>query len=75
MALDIYTLFICELYVLGFLNIILVFAWLGSRCDRTLGFTCLALTATLLAVFLSSLRSAGLQFLPVAAGNTLIMLG
>lgn len=75
MALDVYTLFICELYVLGFLNIILVFAWLGSRCDRTLGFTCLALTATLLAVFLSSLRSAGLQFLPVAAGNTLIMLG
>lgn len=74
MALDIYTLFICELYVLGFLNIILVFAWLGSRCDRTLGFTCIVLTSTLLAVFCSSLRSAGLQFLPIAAGNGLIML-
>ncbi|WP_312242584.1 GGDEF domain-containing protein [Pantoea sp.] len=74
MALDIYSLFICELYILGFLNIILVFAWLGARRDRTLGFTCIALTSILLAVFFSSLRSAGLQFLPIAVGNGLIML-
>lgn len=75
MALDIYTLFVCELYVLSFLSIILIFAWFGSQRDRTLGFTCLALILTLLSVFFSSLRSTGLQFLPVMVGNTLIMLG
>ncbi|WP_312756675.1 GGDEF domain-containing protein [Pantoea brenneri] len=74
MTLDIYTLFICELYVLGFLSIIMVFAWMGSQYDRVLGFTCLSLVFTLVAVFFSSLRSSGLQFLPVAAGNVLVML-
>ncbi|MDF7658573.1 GGDEF domain-containing protein [Erwiniaceae bacterium L1_54_6] len=74
MALDIYTLFVCELYVLGFLSIILVFAWIGSQYDRVLGFTSLTLTLTLLAVFLSSLRAAGLHFLPVAVGNVVMML-
>lgn len=74
MNLDIYTLFICELYVLGFLSIIMVFAWMGSQYDRVLGFTCLSLILTLAAVFLSSLRSMGLQFLPVAVGNILMML-
>lgn len=74
MTLDIYTLFICELYVLGFLSIIMVFAWMGSQYDRVLGFTCLSLIFTLVAVFFSSLRSSGLQFLPVAAGNVLVML-
>ncbi len=38
MLLDIYTLFICELYVLGFLSIILIFAWVGAQYDRVLGF-------------------------------------
>ncbi|WP_293001000.1 GGDEF domain-containing protein [Pantoea sp.] len=74
MTLDIYTLFICELYVLGFLSIIMVFAWMGSQYDRVLGFTCLSLVFTLVAVFFSSLRSSGMQFLPVAAGNVLVML-
>lgn len=64
MTLDIYTLFVCELYVLGFLSIILVFAWVGAQYDRVLGFTTLALTLTLTAVFLSSLRSAGFVFFP-----------
>lgn len=74
MTLDIYTLFICELYVLGFLSIILVFAWVGAQYDRVLGFTTLALVLTLGAVFLSSLRSAGLHFLPIAAGNVVMLL-
>jgi len=74
MSLDIYTLFVCELYVLGFLSIIMVFAWMGSHYDRVLGFTCLSLIFTLIAVFLSSLRSSGLHFLPVAVGNVLVML-
>ncbi|SFN41760.1 diguanylate cyclase (GGDEF) domain-containing protein [Candidatus Pantoea varia] len=74
MNLDIYTLFICELYVLGFLSIIMVFAWIGSQYDRVLGFTCLSLVFTLISVFLSSLRSSGLHFLPVAVGNVLVML-
>lgn len=74
MRLDIYTLFVCELYVLGFLSIIMVFAWLGSQRDRVLGFTSLSLIFTLLSVFLSSLRSSGLHFLPVAVGNVLVML-
>lgn len=74
MSLDIYTLFVCELYVLGFLSIIMVFAWVGSHYDRVLGFTCLSLIFTLVAVFLSSLRSSGLHFLPVAVGNVLVML-
>ncbi len=69
MNLDIYTLFICELYVLGFLSIIMVFAWMGAQYNRVLGFTCISLTLTLVAVFLSSLRSSGLQFLPIADGN------
>ncbi|PPS58648.1 hypothetical protein CRX72_20195 [Pantoea sp. BRM17] len=61
MMLDIYTLFVCELYVLGFLSIIMIFAWVGAQYDRVLGFTTLTLILTLCAVFLSSLRSAGLQ--------------
>ena len=74
MSLDIYTLFVCELYVLGFLSIIMIFAWIGSQYDRVLGFTCLSLIFTLIAVFLSSLRSSGLHFLPVAVGNVMMML-
>ncbi|AIR85952.1 GGDEF domain-containing protein [Pantoea rwandensis] len=74
MTLDIYTLFVCELYVLGFLSIILVFAWVGAQYDRVLGFTTLALTLTLMAVFLSSLRSAGFVFLPIAVGNVVMLL-
>ncbi|WP_312663410.1 diguanylate cyclase, partial [Pantoea sp. CTOTU49201] len=74
MTLDIYTLFVCELYVLGFLSIILVFAWVGAQYDRVLGCTTLALVLTLAAVFLSSLRSAGFQFLPVAVGNIMLLL-
>lgn len=74
MRLDIYTLFVCELCVLGFLSIVMLFAWVGARYDRVLGFTSLGLVATLAAVFLSSLRSSGLVFLPIVAGNTLMML-
>jgi len=74
MTLDIYTLFVCELYVLGFLSIIMIFAWVGAQYDRVLGFTTLTLILTLCAVFLSSLRSAGLHFLPVALGNVMVML-
>lgn len=74
MMLDIYTLFVCELYVLGFLSIIMIFAWVGAQYDRVLGFTTLTLILTLCAVFLSSLRSAGLHFLPVALGNVIVML-
>lgn len=74
MTLDIYTLFVCELYVLGFLSIILVFAWVGAQYDRVLGCTTLALILTFAAVLLSSLRSAGFQFLPVALGNVMLLL-
>jgi len=58
----------------GFLSIILVFAWVGAQYDRVLGCTTLALVLTLGAVFLSSLRSAGFHFLPVAVGNVMLLL-
>nr|MBA2814510.1 GGDEF domain-containing protein [Candidatus Pantoea persica] len=74
MSLDIYTLFVCELCVLGILSIVMLFAWIGARYDRVLDFTSLGLVATLAALFLSSLRSSGLVFLPIAVGNTLMML-
>lgn len=74
MALDVYTLFICELYVLGFLSIIMIFAWSGAQYDRVLGFTTVAIIATIASVWLGSLRSHGHLFLPVAVGNTLVML-
>lgn len=74
MTLDVYTLFVCELYVLFFLSIIMVFAWKGSQYNRVLGFQCLALVITIIAVFLSSLRSNGSLFLPVGVGNLLVML-
>jgi hypothetical protein len=74
MTLDLYTLFVCELFVLGFLSIILIFAWIGAQYDRILGCTTLALVLTLAAVFLSSLRSAGFHFLPVAVGNVMLLL-
>jgi diguanylate cyclase (GGDEF)-like protein len=74
MALDVYTLFICELYVLGFLSIIMIFAWSGAQYDRVLGYTAIAIMATMIAVWLSSLRSEEQQFLPVAVGNMLVML-
>ncbi|PYG52147.1 diguanylate cyclase (GGDEF)-like protein [Pantoea sp. AG1095] len=74
MTLDLYTLFVCELFVLGFLSIILIFAWIGAQYDRVLGCTTLALVLTLAAVFLSSLRSAGFHFLPVAVGNVMLLL-
>lgn len=74
MALDVYTLFICELFVLFFLIIIMVFAWCGSQYNRVIGFQCLSLIITILFVSLSSLRSSGQMFLPILVGNTLVML-
>lgn len=74
MALDVFTLFICELFVLFFLIIIMVFAWCGSQYNRVIGFQCLSLIITLVFVSLSSLRSSGQMFLPILVGNTLVML-
>lgn len=74
MPLDVYTLYICEFYVLSFVSIIMVFAWIGAQYDRVLGFTCLGMVLTLLSVFLSSLRSYGFQFLPIFVGNIMVML-
>lgn len=72
--LDVYTLFVCELYVLIFLSIIMFFAWKGAHYDRTLGYLSAALVITIFSVFFSSLRSYGLQFLPIALANMLVML-
>ncbi len=74
MLLDIYTLFICELYILGFLTIIYVFAWLGGNRQRELGYMVLILAMTLSAVFLSSLRNRGYHFLPVVVSNSMLLL-
>lgn len=73
MPLDVYTLFVCELSVLMFLIIVVLFAWRGSQYDQVLGINCLSLTATLGAVFLSSLRSEGFVFLPIVVGNLLML--
>ena len=73
MVLDVYTLFVCELYVLGFLSIIMVFAWRGAQYNRVLGFNCLSLVLSIVAVGLSSLRSSGMLFLPVVVGNVLVL--
>lgn len=74
MALDVYTLFVCELYVMLFLIIIMVFAWRGAQYDRALGYLCLALGMTIVALWLSSLRAHGALFLPVAVGNALVII-
>jgi len=74
MTLDIYTLFVCELFVLGFLSIIMVFAWIGAQYHPVLGFTTLTLILAFLSVLLSSLRSSGLQFMPIAVGNVTMLL-
>lgn len=73
MVLDVYTLFVCELYVLAFLSIIMVFAWRGAQFSRVLGFNCLSLLLSIVAVGLSSLRSSGFIFLPIVVGNILVM--
>ncbi|MBD8212683.1 GGDEF domain-containing protein [Erwinia persicina] len=73
MRLDVYTLFVCELYVLAFLGIIMVFAWRGAQYNRVLGFNCLSLLLSIVAVGLSSLRSSGMMFLPIVVGNLLIL--
>lgn len=64
MSLDIYTLYICELYILGFLSVINVFTWLGSRCQKESGFMAVILALTMSAVWLANLRHFGYQFLP-----------
>lgn len=74
MLLDIYTLFVCELYILGFLTIIYIFAWLGGKRQRELGHMALILAITMSAVFLSSLRNKGYHFLPVVVSNSLLLL-
>ncbi|MGE9552236.1 GGDEF domain-containing protein [Erwinia amylovora] len=74
MALDVYTLFVCELCVLLFLSIIMVFAWKGSQYNPVLGFQCLSLIISIVAVFLSSLRNEGHLFWPVVIGNILVLL-
>lgn len=74
MTLDVYTLFVCELYVTLFLVIIMFFAWRGAQYDRTLGYLCLALCLTLSGLWLSSLRANGALFFPVVAGNMLILM-
>lgn len=74
MTLDIYTLFVCELFVLGFLSIIMVFAWIGAQYHPVLGFTTLTLILAFFSVLLSSLRSSGLQFMPIAVGNVTMLL-
>lgn len=73
MVLDVYTLFVCELYVLAFLSIIMVFAWRGAQYSRVLGFNCLSLLLSIVAVGLSSLRSSGFMFLPIVVGNLLVL--
>lgn len=74
MSLDIYTLYICELYILGFLSVINVFTWLGSRCQKESGFMAVILALTMSAVWLANLRHFGYQFLPVAVANFLVLL-
>lgn len=74
MALDVATLFICELYVLLFLIIITAFAWSGAQYNKVLGFNCLSLIVSVLAVWLSSLRTEGLLFWSVAMGNICVLL-
>ncbi|MTD26177.1 GGDEF domain-containing protein [Erwinia sorbitola] len=73
MVLDVYTLFVCELYVLTFLSVIMVFAWRGAQFNRVLGFNCLSLVLSIVAVGLSSMRSSGFVFMPIVAGNLLVM--
>lgn len=74
MALDVATLFICELFVLMFLVVITAFAWSGAQYDKVLGFNCLSLMVSFLAVWLSSLRSEGLLFWSIAVGNICVLL-
>lgn len=43
MHLDVYTLFIFELFILILLTTVILFAWIGGRRDPTLGLTALML--------------------------------
>lgn len=74
MALDVATLFICELYVLLFLIVITAFAWSGAQYDKVLGFNSISLIVSVIAVWLSSLRNEGLLFWSVAVGNICVLL-
>jgi len=71
MMLDVFTLVMCELYVLFFLSIIMIFAWKGSQYNSALGFQCLSLTISVVAVYL---RNAEARFWIIVVSNILLIL-
>lgn len=71
MTFDIFTLVICELCVLFFLSVIMVFAWKGSQYNHALGFQCLSLIISVVAVYL---RNAEAMFWTIVISNILLIL-
>lgn len=74
MHLDVYTLFIFELYILILLTGVMLFAWIGGRRDPTLGLMALMLAFATAGTQLSSMRSDVNDIIPVLFSNLLILL-
>lgn len=73
MHLDVYTLFIFELYILILLTGVMLFAWIGGRRDPTLGLTALMLAFSTAGTLLSSFRSGAHDIIPVLLSNITIL--
>jgi len=74
MHLDVYTLFIFELYILILLTGVMLFAWIGGRRDPTLGLTALMLAFATAGTQLSSMRADPDSIIPVVISNMMILL-
>lgn len=74
MHLDVYTLFIFELFILILLTAVMMFAWIGGRRDPTLGLTALMLAFSTAGTLLSSMRSGVSEIIPVVFSNMMILL-
>lgn len=74
MHLDVYTLFIFELYILLLLTGVMLFAWIGGRRDPTLGLTALMLAFATAGTQLSSMRGDINSIIPVVVSNMMILL-
>ncbi|WP_426785312.1 hypothetical protein ACP3TB_17755 [Rahnella variigena] len=74
MHLEVYTLFIFELFILILLTAVMLFAWIGGRRDPTLGLTALMLAFSTAGTLLSSMRSGVSEIIPVVFSNMMILL-
>lgn len=68
MHLNVYTLYIFELFILVLLTVVMFCAWLGGRRDPTLGLTAIMLALGALSALLGGMRNAN-PLIPILLGN------